>query len=104
LADRGKRNVTNQAKLPPGIPSGGFLGKKRMNPRVACNDNIEPIKLLSFRELNTTRGISFSRRYLHTLEAQKKFPARVPLGEHRVAWVAAEIDTWLADKLAARAA
>jgi prophage regulatory protein len=61
-----------------------------------------PVKLLQFRDLKATRGIDFSRRYLYTLEAQKKFPRRVPMGEHRVAWVESEIDTYLAEKLAAR--
>jgi prophage regulatory protein len=65
--------------------------------------DIKPrIRLLEFRDLKATRGIAFSRRYLYTLEAQNKFPRRVPMGEHRVAWVESEIDTYLAEKLAAR--
>jgi prophage regulatory protein len=60
------------------------------------------VKLLWYRDLKATRGINFSRRYLYTLEKQNKFPRRVPVGDHRVAWVESEIDDFLAGKLAAR--
>ena len=60
------------------------------------------VQLLWFHELKTRYGITFSRRYLYTLEKQNKFPQRVPVGERRVAWVESEIDDWLAEKLAAR--
>jgi prophage regulatory protein len=66
------------------------------------NDIKPRIKLLLFRDLEATRGIDFSRRYLHTLEAQNKFPRRVKMGEHRVAWVESEIDAYLAEMMAAR--
>jgi prophage regulatory protein len=75
-----------------------------MQPPIAANDNVKPVKLLNFKQLNSTRGIDFSRQHLHTLESQKKFPARVSLGEHHVGWVESEIDAWLCQRLAARAA
>jgi prophage regulatory protein len=71
---------------------------------VAANDNVKPIKLLSFGKLTTERGITFSRRHLQRLEDNKKFPKRVTLGENRIGWVVTEIDDWLAVKLADRAA
>jgi prophage regulatory protein len=71
---------------------------------IASNDNVAPTKLLSFVELTTTRGITFSRRHLKRLEDEKKFPLRVVLGENRIGWVMTEVDEWLAAKLAEREA
>jgi prophage regulatory protein len=62
----------------------------------------KPTKLLKYGELNSTRGISFSRRHLYTLEEKNNFPKRVALGVNRIGWVETEIDEWLATKLAAR--
>ena len=69
---------------------------------IAANDNRKPTKLLSFAELTTTRGITFSRRHLKRLEDERKFPRRVVLGENKIGWVVTEIDEWLATRLAAR--
>jgi prophage regulatory protein len=86
------------------LPSGRFHGRIRMNPPVAANDNTKPVKLLRYCELNDTRGITYTRRHLYTLENERKFPKRVPLGENRVGWIESEIDNWLAEKAASRAA
>ncbi|MDP6270253.1 MAG: AlpA family phage regulatory protein [Alphaproteobacteria bacterium] len=40
--------------------------------------------------------------HLWRLERAGKFPRRVHLGANRVAWVEAEIDDWIAERLAAR--
>jgi prophage regulatory protein len=69
-----------------------------------ANDNVKPVKLLRYYELNETRGITYTRRHLYTLESERKFPKRVALGENRVGWIESEIDSWLADKVANRAA
>ncbi len=61
-----------------------------------------PRKLVSYKELKSVYGITFSRRHLARLESEKKFPTRVALGEHRVGWVMSEIEDWLAQKLANR--
>ncbi len=45
-----------------------------MNLPTPSNDNHKPTRLLSFAELATTRGITFSRRHLKRLEDEKKFP------------------------------
>ena len=66
-----------------------------------ANDNVAPVKLISFAQL-TTRGITFSRRHLKRLEDERKFPRRVVLGENKIGWVVTEIDEWLATRLAAR--
>ena len=40
------------------------------------NDNIKPAKLLRYCDLAETRGITFTRRHLYTLENERKFPRR----------------------------
>jgi prophage regulatory protein len=70
----------------------------------AANDNNKPVKLLRYCELNETRGIGYSRRHLYTLETEHKFPKRVSLGENRVGWIESEIDGWIAERAAYRAA
>jgi prophage regulatory protein len=67
---------------------------------IAANDNIRPIKLLQYSELNGIHGIRFSRRHLYTLESERKFPKRVPLGENRVGWIESEIVGWVNEKAA----
>jgi prophage regulatory protein len=59
-------------------------------------------KLLSFPELYE-RGVLFGRRQVDRLEANGKFPKRVPIGPNRVGWVAAEIDDWVNAAISARA-
>jgi prophage regulatory protein len=73
-------------------------------PKIAANDNVRPVKLLRYCELSETRGIGYSRRHLYTLESGRKFPKRVSLGENRVGWIESEIDGWLQDRAACRAA
>ena len=68
-----------------------------------ANDNYRPSKLLSYRELGE-RGISYGRRHLYTLENERKFPRRVALGENRIGWMETEIDNWIAERAAGRAA
>ena len=71
---------------------------------VAANDNRKPAKLLRYCDLQETRGITYTRRHLYTLESERKFPKRVPLGENRVGWLESEIDAWIAERAALRAA
>ena len=59
-------------------------------------------KLLLFPELRD-RGVPFGRRHVDRLEAEGKFPKRVPIGMRRVGWVAAEIDDWVNAAISARA-
>jgi prophage regulatory protein len=72
--------------------------------KIAANDNVKPVKLLRYCDLNETRGIGYSRRHLYTLESERKFPKRVSLGENRVGWIESEIDNWITQRAACRAA
>lgn len=61
-----------------------------------------PVKLLGFKELKSKRGINFCRQHLWRLEQANKFPHRVQVGEHHIAWVEAEIDDYIAGRMAMR--
>ncbi|MCK1324225.1 AlpA family phage regulatory protein [Bradyrhizobium sp. 156] len=58
-------------------------------------------KLLLFPELSD-HGVPSGRRYIDRLEAEGKFPRRVPIGAKRVGWVAAEIEGWVSAAIARR--
>jgi prophage regulatory protein len=60
------------------------------------------VKFLSYSELKPVKGIGYTRRHLRDLVAEGKFPRPVQLSEARIAWVEDEIDTWQAEKAAAR--
>lgn len=65
-----------------------------------ANDNI-PI-LISLND--AAKLTSLSRTMLNRYRAEGRFPAAVPMGERRVAFVRAEVVAWVEDKIAARAA
>ena len=70
--------------------------------RAIFKDAVKPRILLSYSELEATRGIKYTRQHLHRLEAANKFPKRVKIGEHSIAWVKSEIDEYLEKKIAER--
>jgi prophage regulatory protein len=61
------------------------------------------MRILSYDDLKG-RGINYSKVHLWRLEKARKFPQRIPLSENRHGWLESEIDAWLADRIAARAA
>lgn len=61
-----------------------------------------PRKLVDFKGLKTKYGIPFSRTHITRQESEGKFPKRVSIGAHRVAWVESEIDEWLAARIGSR--
>jgi prophage regulatory protein len=58
-------------------------------------------RLYRHRDLKA-RGISFTPKHIRTLERAGRFPRRIDLGEHSVAWVAEEVDAWVEQKVRAR--
>jgi prophage regulatory protein len=56
-------------------------------------------KLVPFEDLRTKFGVPYTRRHIYNLEAAKKFPMRVPIGENRVAWVESEVQDWVEQKI-----
>lgn len=43
--------------------------------------------------------VPYSRAHLYRLEDQGEIPKRKRIGANRVAWVRAEIERWLADRM-----
>lgn len=60
------------------------------------------MKLLSFKQLETEKGIPFSRVHIGRLVKAGKFPAPIFVGEHRIAWLEPEIDDLIAERAALR--
>ncbi|MGB3864778.1 MAG: AlpA family phage regulatory protein [Xanthobacteraceae bacterium] len=50
------------------------------------------------------RLTSLSRTAINRWRAMGKFPKAVPLGDKRVAFIRAEVDQWIHDRIAERAA
>jgi predicted DNA-binding transcriptional regulator AlpA len=73
-----------------------------MKTPIAANDNVKPVKLLRYCDLNETRGITYSRRHLRRLEDTLKFPRRVMIGPKTPAWIESEVDEHLAGLMASR--
>ena len=43
--------------------------------------------------------VPYSRAHLYRLEDQGEFPKRKRIGANRIAWVRAEIEQWLSERL-----
>jgi predicted DNA-binding transcriptional regulator AlpA len=54
-----------------------------------------PLKLCTFKELNTTYGIMFCRQHIWRKERAGTFPLRVRAGIRRIGWRCVEIEAWL---------
>lgn len=58
-------------------------------------------KAQRFLRLDDVRvRVPYSRSTIYQLMAQGKFPKPIKLGERAVAWIAADIDKWMADRIA----
>ena len=62
------------------------------------------MRIITFKDLKTLKGIPFSREHLRRLEAAGKFPKRIRLtdGGDYYGYVEKEIDEYLAVRAAAR--
>ena len=63
------------------------------------------MKLLAYKDLNSQKGIDYSKTQLWRLEKSGRFPRRVPLtgtpnGRH--GWVESEIDAWIQARIGER--
>ncbi|MBR1156869.1 AlpA family transcriptional regulator [Bradyrhizobium sp. JYMT SZCCT0428] len=59
-------------------------------------------RILLYSDLRPLKGISHSKVQLWRLEKVAKFPKRVQLSPGRHGWVEAEIDAFIAERIAAR--
>lgn len=64
-----------------------------------ANDN-QPPALISMNE--AVRATSLSRTMLNKYRAEGRFPASVPLGDRRFAFVRSEVNAWISDRIAQR--
>ena len=60
----------------------------------------QPCALVALREVCAMT--SLSRTAINQRRASGAFPKPVPLGEKRIAFVRAEVEAWIADRIAAR--
>lgn len=56
--------------------------------------------LLSMKDV--CQRTSLSRTAINNMRSKGRFPPPVYLGERRIAFVAAEVDQWIADRIASR--
>ena len=61
-------------------------------------------KLVSKKELKSVYGIPYSFVHIARLERAGAFPQRIKLGQCRVAWLAEEVEEWIAERVARRPA
>jgi prophage regulatory protein len=64
------------------------------------------LRLLSYKELKSAKGIPYSRTEIRRKERAGAFPLHVNLGGGKngacIAWIESEIDGWIASRMAAR--
>ena len=60
------------------------------------------LKLVSKKELKSVYGVPYSFVHIQRLEHAGAFPKRIKLGECRVAWLAEEVEEWIAERVALR--
>jgi len=53
------------------------------------------------RAAEVQRRVDYSAMHLWRLEKAGKFPKRIKIGPNSVAWVEAEVDDWIAARIAA---
>ncbi len=53
---------------------------------------------------DASKMTSLSRTMLNRYRSEGRFPVAVPLGDRRVAFVKAEVEAWINQRIAARAA
>ena len=54
------------------------------------------------RSQEVAAAIAYSQNHIRRLEAAGQFPKRVQIGANRVAWVRAEVEQWINDRMGAR--
>ena len=60
----------------------------------------EPTRLLSIRQV--CNRVPYHRVYIHRLVARGAFPKPVKTGKRRNGWIEAEVEAWIAERIARR--
>lgn len=64
------------------------------------NQSLENVRLIRRKEVQAKTGLGASSIY--ALMKEGKFPLAIELSERRVAWLEAEIDQWITERIANR--
>jgi len=64
------------------------------------NPMSHPKQLIDKKEL--TKLVKYSPQHIARLEKAGQFPKRLRLGQNRVAWMLAEVEAWIEERLAKR--
>ena len=59
-----------------------------------------PKQLIDKRELRAL--VKYSPQHIARLEKAGRFPKRIRLGQNRVAWLLAEVEAWIEERLEGR--
>src|SRR5438105_4767664 len=59
------------------------------------------MKLLSFPELKAKKGIPYCRQHIDRRVKTGTFPPPIKLGERSNAWIEAEVDAWIEERIKA---
>lgn len=59
-----------------------------------------PIRILRLPEVCKATGLG--RAMIYRLQTEQRFPRSVKITEHAVGWIESEVQTWLAQRAAAR--
>lgn len=59
-----------------------------------------PIRILRLPEVCKATGLG--RAMIYRLQAERRFPKSLKITEHAVGWIESEVQTWLAERAAAR--
>jgi len=71
-------------------------------PRSEASQTSSAIKILRLREVCCVTGLC--RAMIYRLQADQRFPRSVKITDHAVGWVDAEVQAWLASRVASRRA
>ena len=74
---------------------------KISNPRRNLIDE-DHMKIIRFRDLEPMKGIPWSRVHIARLVKAGRFPLHINIGDATIGWVEAEVDEWLAERVAER--
>jgi predicted DNA-binding transcriptional regulator AlpA len=80
---------------------GSRVPRQIVEPRVARQKK-QNSPLLTYPELKSKKGISYSRQHISRLEKEGKFPRRIQISPSRIGWYEHEIDAWVIEKAEAR--
>lgn len=83
----------------------GLGQQPRLGHRDAPHQQEDPVshpkQLICKKEL--TKLVKYSSQHIARLEKAGRFPKRLRLGQNRVAWLLAEVEEWIDERLAKRA-